>query len=80
MRVRYTNNRVTSVPFKMNHKHRTLLRMDDSERPVIYVEVTATDFEGVRIVFSDYKIGDAPVLIVNCLKKESISFCQSDDM
>ena len=62
MRVRYTHNRVTSSPFMMNQKHRTLLRMDDEERPAIYVEVTATDFDGVRVIFGDYKIGDAPLL------------------
>ncbi|CAF1138697.1 unnamed protein product [Adineta steineri] len=80
MRVRYTHNRVTSSPFMMNQKHRTLLRMDDEERPAIYVEVTATDFDGVRVIFGDYKIGDAPLLLVNCLKKDPISFCQVDDV
>jgi len=80
MRVRYTNNRVTSSPFMMNQKHRTLLRMEDEERPAIYVEVTATDFDGVRVIFGDYKIGDAPLLVVNCLKHDPVSFCQIDDM
>ncbi|CAF4006334.1 unnamed protein product, partial [Adineta steineri] len=80
MRVRYTHNRVTSSPFMINQKHRTLLRMDDEERPAIYVEVIATDFDGVRVIFSDYKIGDAPLLLVNCLKKDPISFCQVDDV
>ncbi|CAF1542330.1 unnamed protein product [Adineta steineri] len=80
MRVRYTHNRVTSSPFMMNQKHRTLLRMDDEERPAIYVEVTATDFDGVRVIFGDYKIGDAPLLLVNCLRKDPISFCQVDDV
>ncbi|CAF2933999.1 unnamed protein product [Rotaria sp. Silwood2] len=79
MRVRYTNNRVTSCPFVMNDKHRTLLRMDDEERPAINVEVTATDFDGIRVIFGDYKIGDAPVLLVNCLQNDSIAFCQVDD-
>ena len=76
MRVRYTHNQIASSPFSMNTKHRTLLRMDDEERPAIYVEVTATDFDGVRIIFADYKIGDAPLLIVNCLQSDPISFCQ----
>ncbi|CAF0751812.1 unnamed protein product [Rotaria sordida] len=80
MRVRYTHNRVTSRPFLMNEKHRTLLHMEDTERPAIYVEVTATDFDGVRVIFGDYKIGDAPVLLVNCLKDESIAFSQADDI
>ncbi|CAF1260195.1 unnamed protein product [Adineta steineri] len=80
MRVRYTHNRVTSSPFMMNQKHRTLLRMDDEERPAIYVEVTATDFDGVRVIFGDYKIGDAPLLLVNCLKKDPISFYQVDNV
>jgi hypothetical protein len=80
MRVRYTHNQITSSSLKMNEKHRTLLRMEDEERPAIYVEVTATDFDGVRVIFEDYKIGDAPVLVVNCLQKDPISFCQRDDV
>lgn len=79
MRVRYTHSRVTSRPFTINTKHRTLLRMDDEERPAIYVEVAATDFEGVRVIFGDYKIGDAPLLIVNCLSKETVSFNQLNE-
>jgi hypothetical protein len=79
MLVRYTHNRVTSSPFLINQKHRTLLRMDDEERPAIYVEVTATDFDGVRVIFGDYKIGDAPLLIVNCLRKDEIYFSQLDN-
>ncbi|CAF0895845.1 unnamed protein product [Rotaria sp. Silwood1] len=80
MRVRYTHNQITSSPFKMNQKHRTLLHMDDEERPAIYVEVTATDFDGVKIIFGDYKIGDAPLLIVNCLANEPVSLCQVNDV
>jgi hypothetical protein len=80
MRVRYTHNHVTSSPFMINQKHRTLLRMDDEERPAIYVEVTATEFDGVRVIFGDYKIGDAPLLVVNCLKNDPVSFCQVDDV
>ncbi len=53
--------------------------MDDEERPAIYVEVTATDFDGVRVIFGDYKIGDAPLLIVNCLPKDEIYFSQVDN-
>ena len=79
LRVRYTANRVSSRPFMINQKHRTLLRMDDEERPAIYVEVSATEFDGVRVIFGDYKIGDAPLLIVNCLAKETISFNQIND-
>jgi len=79
MLVRYTHNRVTSSPFLINKKHRTLLRMEDEERPAIYVEVTATDFDGVRVIFGDYKIGDAPLLIVNCLRKDEIYFSQLDN-
>ncbi|CAF4287247.1 unnamed protein product, partial [Adineta steineri] len=79
MRVRYTHNQIASTPFLFKQKHRTLLRMDDEERPAINVEVNATDFDGVRVIFGDYKVGDAPLLIVNCLKTESITFCQLDD-
>lgn len=64
----------------MNHKHRTLLRMEDEERPAIMVEVTATDFDGVKVVIEDYKIGDAPLLMVNCLTDADISICQVNDV
>ncbi|CAF1265249.1 unnamed protein product [Rotaria sordida] len=80
MRVRYTHNKITSSPFKMNQKHRTLLHMDDEERPAIYVEVTATDFDGVKVIFGDYKLGDAPLLVVNCLENDPISFSQANDV
>ena len=79
MRVRYKHNQVTSAPFKINAKHQTLLRMEDEERSAIHVEVTATEFNGVRVIFQDYRIGDAPVLIVNGLDKE-LAFCQADDL
>ena len=54
--------------------------MNDEDRPAIYVEVTATDFDGVRVIFGDYKVGDAPLLVVNCLPDEAISFCQANDV
>jgi hypothetical protein len=79
MRVSYADNQITSNPFQINQKHRTLLRMEDEERPAIYVEVTATDFDGFRVIFGDYKIGDAPLLVVNCLMGEPISFCQNKE-
>lgn len=79
MRVRYGHNQAVSSPFFISQKHRTLLRMEDEERPAICVEVTATDFDGVRVVFSDYKVGDAPLLVVNCLKDEPIYFSQLND-
>ncbi len=80
MRVRYAHNRLSSTSFVMNNKHRTLLHMNDVERPALYVEVTANDFDGIRIVFSDYKIGDVPVVLVNCLRNQSVAFTQREDM
>ncbi|UJR10669.1 hypothetical protein I4U23_014864 [Adineta vaga] len=79
MRVRYTHNQTSSTPFSFNQIYRTLLRMDDEERPALNVEVTATEFEGVRVIFGDYKVGDAPLLVVNCLKNEPVTFCQAGD-
>ena len=58
----------------MNQKHRTLLRMNDEGCPSIFVEVTATDFDGVRMIFNEYKLGDAPILLVNCLEKQPILY------
>ena len=78
MRVRYTDNQVTSEVFQSNQKHKTLLQMNDDNRPALHVEVSATDFDGVRIIFEDYKLGDAPLLIVNALVDDAISFCQTD--
>ena len=79
MYVRYAHNRQRSGAFLLNKKHQTLLHMNDEERPVIFVEVIATDFDGVRMIFSDYKSGDAPVLLVNHTKEQLISFVQKDE-
>lgn len=79
MRVRYAENRSASTSFKTNQKYQTLLRMDDEERPAIHIDVTATDFDGVKVIFEDYEIGDAPLLIVNLFENDSISFHQSKD-
>ena len=51
--------------------------MNDDERPALHVEVNATDFDGYRVIFGDYKIGDAPVLIVNSLINQSINITLS---
>jgi hypothetical protein len=80
MLVRYPYNRKTSKAFLMNKKHQTLLYMNDKELPVIFVEVIATDFDGVRMIFSDYKSGDAPILLVNYTNSQLISFVQKDEM
>jgi hypothetical protein len=80
MYVRYAHNQKTSKPFLMNKKHQTLLYMNDREHLIIFVEVIATDFDGVRVIFSDYKSGDAPVLLINHTRDQLISFVQKDDM
>ncbi|CAF1073014.1 unnamed protein product [Rotaria sordida] len=80
MRVRYAHNQKTSKAFSMNKKHHTLLYMNDTERLVIFVEVIATDFDGVRVIFSDYKQVDAPVLLINHTDDQLISFVQKDDI
>ena len=78
MRVRYADTQAMSEAFQSNQKHQTLLTMSDGDRPALFVEVTATDFEGVRIIFQDYKPGNAPILIVNALDDHDVvSFCQS---
>ncbi|CAF4006084.1 unnamed protein product, partial [Rotaria sordida] len=80
MRVRYSHNCLSSIVFRFNDKHRALLHMDDEERPALQVDVVATDYDGFRIVFGDYKTGDSPVLLINCLKRRSIVFCQVEDI
>ncbi len=80
MCVRYTHNINASTCFSINNKHRTLLRMNDEEYPAIDVQVNITDFDGYRIIFSDYKNGDAPILLVNTLINQSIEFNQLDDV
>ncbi|CAF3768117.1 unnamed protein product [Adineta steineri] len=79
MRVRYSHNIQASCGFSINDKHRTLLYMNDEELPAIDVQINITDFDGYRIVFSDYKNGDAPILIVNTLINQSITFNQKGD-
>lgn len=80
MYVRYPGAGLSSNCFSIKDKHRTLLRMQDQERPALHVEVTVNDFDGYKVNFGDYKIGDAPLLIVNSLTKDPITFCQKDDM
>ncbi|CAM4941103.1 unnamed protein product [Rotaria socialis] len=70
----YKHSRAASSSFMMNEKYRTLLRMNDKERPVIYMRVSAANFDGLRVIFGDYKIDDAPLLVNNCLKNDSVSF------
>ena len=53
--------------------------MNDEEVPSIHVEVNMTDIAGHTILFSDYQSGDAPLLIVNTLSNQSISFSQKED-
>jgi hypothetical protein len=78
--VRHAGTNFLSSCFSVEDKHRTLLRMNDVERPALHVEVTVTDFDGYKVIFEDYKIGDAPLLIVNTLLGQPISFCQKDDL
>ncbi|UJR24151.1 hypothetical protein I4U23_027117 [Adineta vaga] len=79
MLVRYNKNEKENL-FTMKDKHRTLLHMDNEDNPALHLEVVATDFDGFRVIFSDYKNGDAPLLIVNTLINQSISFQQKDQI
>ncbi|CAF0796846.1 unnamed protein product [Adineta steineri] len=79
MNVRYSYSRMIPSSFMMNIKHRTLLRMNDEDYPVLHVQVSITDFFGIHIIFNDYKIGHAPILLINCLKNQEISYNQKDD-
>jgi len=78
MCVRYHETNGKSTSFSTEDKHRTLLRMDDQQRPGLHVEVIVTDFHGYTITFGDYQTGDAPLLIVNTLINQTISFYQKD--
>jgi hypothetical protein len=53
--------------------------MNDEQFPAISVQINITDVDGYRIVFSDYKNGDAPILLVNTLIDSSVTFSQSGD-
>lgn len=79
MYVRYAHSLKISRAFSMKNQHQTLLYMYDPKHLVIFVEVSATDFDGVRVIFTDYKSGDAPLLIVNHTKNHMISFVQKDE-
>jgi len=79
MIVRYVHNRIQSQTFFFNKNHRTLLYLNDKGHPVIFVEVIATEFNGIRMIFTDYKQGDAPVLIINQTNDQLISFVQKDE-
>lgn len=77
--VRYADNRSFSTKFLLNNSYRILLRMNDENRPAIHVEVTITDFDGIYIVFNDYKITDAPLLLINCLSDLSLRYSQEEE-
>jgi hypothetical protein len=54
--------------------------MDNYDRPAIHVEVSLTEFDGYKVIFGDYKIGNAPVLIVNALLNADITLSQKEDL
>ena len=75
--VRHDGENLSASCFSIKDKHRTLLRMNNIQHPALHVEVTATDYDGYKVIFSDYKIGDASLLIVNSLLNQSIDFILS---
>jgi hypothetical protein len=52
--------------------------MNDEDRPALHVKVTITEFDGIYIVFGAYKIGDAPILLVNCLSNQLVRYSQEN--
>ncbi len=80
MYVRYKDKNCSSTHFSIKEKHQTLLRMDNLSLPALHLQVTTNDYDGYKISFEDYQIGDAPILIVNALLNQNISFCQKDDL
>lgn len=79
MSVRYGHNRIQSEFFCLNQKHQTLLHLNDKAHPLISVKVIATEFDGIQMIFSHYRIGDAPLLIINQTNNHLISFVQKDE-
>jgi len=80
MCVRYSEINSSPTFFSIKEKHQTLLRMNNDDRPAIHVEVSLTEFDGYKVIFGDYKNGDAPILIVNTLLNENIYFSQKEDL
>jgi hypothetical protein len=80
MCVRYSQINSSPTFFSIKEKHQTLLRMDNYDRPAIHVGVSLTEFDGYKVIFKDYKIGDAPVLIVNALLDDDITLSQKEDL
>ncbi len=78
--MRYYEEKSSLNSFSIKNKDRILLKMNSLINPVIHVEITATDFDGYKIIFNNYRIGDAPLLIVNGLLNTNISFSQKDDL
>ena len=78
--IRCAGRGIISRPFPVNEKSRRLIRWDDPEQPGIQVEIIATDTDGYRILFTDYQLIDVPVLLINCLREQSISFAQQNHM
>ena len=80
MHVRYVPHRPVSFSssFPIHYRHQSLLRMDDRDRSALHVDVSFIDSIGIHIVFSDYHLGDAPVLLINCLTHQSIVIGQKE--
>lgn len=63
MYVKYRGSKVISQAFFTTLNHRTVLRMDKGT--ALSVEVTGGVSDSFRILFRDYKPGDAPIYIKN---------------
>lgn len=70
-----------SAPFWYNTKHSTVLKFKDNAHQTnmraLFVECAPTE-RIIRTVFRQYCYGDAPVLVVNCLKNQPLSIKQND--
>ena len=76
--VRYANNRSSIVYFRRKEKVRRLLKMQNEVNPVLHLEMNSIDDDGYEVIFNNYQYGDAPLLILNGLKNDSIYFSQID--
>lgn len=63
MYVKYRDSKLMSQAFYISNRHRTVLRMDKGS--AITVEVRGGECEPFSVLFSEYKKGDAPILIKN---------------
>ena len=72
-------SRELSAPFWYNAKHSSVLKFTEARETRALLVECAPSERRVRTVFRAYAYGDAPVLVLNCLRGQPLSVRQSGE-